>query len=187
MPVMTSPRPASSGHQQLLSLAEPLFAFALARSPDRDTALDAVQETLAAAVREERSWPDDEAQWAWLVAVTRNKLADAARRRGRQGATLTALGVDPAELGGAFVAGEEMPDAGMLRNEVRNVCQAALSELTPRQRNALQMFYRDGMSHGDIGARMALSGKAVESLLARSRIALHSVLKRMIARPEELL
>lgn len=187
MPAMTLPRPKATGHQRLLELAEPLFAFAMSRSHDRESALDAVQEALAAAVRDDRAWPDDEAQWAWLVAVTRNKLADAARRRGRQAATLTALGVQPGELATHFVAGNELPDAALLRDEVRTVCDAALTELTPRQRKALTMFYREGMSHGAIGARLSLSGKAVESLLARSRMALHVVLKRMVARPEELL
>ncbi len=191
MPVMSPPlRQQAPGLERFLSLAEPLFAFAASRSHDREAALDAVQEALAAAVRERnggRRWADDEAMWAWLVAVTRNKLIDTSRKAGRHAMTLTSLGVRPEDLRPSFLAGDAMPEDALMKAEVRAVCAAALDELAPRQREALLAFYREGMSHAEIGVRMQLGIKAVESLLARARVALHVVLRRIVQNPEELL
>ncbi|MCC7508899.1 MAG: sigma-70 family RNA polymerase sigma factor [Planctomycetes bacterium] len=176
--------------ERFIALAEPLFGFAASRCRDREAALDAVQEALAAAVREHnggRQWADDEAMWAWLVAVTRNKLIDISRKAGRHAVTLTSLGVRAEDLRPSFLVGDAMPEDVLMKTEVRAVCAAALDELAPRQREALLAFYREGLSHAAIGVRMQLGTKAVESLLARARIALHAVLRRMVQSPEELL
>lgn len=190
MPVMSPPlRQQASGLERFLALAEPLFAFAASRCRDREAALDAVQETLAAAVRERnggRNWADEEAMWAWMVAVTRNKLIDFSRKAGRSAVTLTSLGVRAEELQASFLSGDALPVDALIKSEVRTVCAAALDELAPRQREALLAFYREGASHAEIGVRMQLGTKAVESLLARARISLHGVLRRMVQSPEEL-
>jgi len=191
MQAMTlAPTGTASLAQRLKPLLDPLFAFAAARSTRRELATDAVQEALRAALQEGRNgrdWPDDEALWAWLVRVTRNKLADEFRVFKRGGVTLSALGLNGQEISPALIDGAQMPPELADRAEVKRVCNAALSELPPRQRDVLEAFYRAGHSQAQIAQQLETSTKAVESMLARARDALQAVLRRMVARPEELL
>ena len=95
MPAMASTGPDSRASSDALrarlsGLCDALFDYAHARAPQRSQALDAVQETLAAALiasAKGKAWadPDDgnDALWAWLISVLRNKLADVWRREGR--------------------------------------------------------------------------------------------------------
>ncbi len=189
MPAMTlAPAGSAALAQRLKPLLDPLFAFAHARCSRRELALDAVQETLRAALaaaREGRQWPDDEALWAWLVAVARNKLADEFRALSRGGLRSGSVAAD--ELAPALLDGAPWPPEWAGRAEVARLCNAALSELPPRQRQVLEARYRHGLGHDAIGQELGISAKAAESLLARARQALEQVLRRMVARPEELL
>lgn len=176
--------------QRLRPLLEPLFGFALARSSRRELALDAVQEALRAALLAEkqgRHWPDEEALWAWLVAVTRNKIADEWRAARRTGFSPPGGAIPVQELSGILLDGAALPVEQAGRQEVARICRAALSELPPRQAEALDSFYRAGRSHDQIAQQLAVSPKAVESLLARARVSLQTVLRRIVSRPEDLL
>lgn len=171
---------------RLGALCDPLFGFAAARAT-REAALDAVQEAMAAALKAGRSgrhWRDDEELWAWLVGVARHKLADE-YRKARTG-SFASLGLDAAQLEGLLASGE-MPGELSGREEAARLCRAALSELEPRQRRALEGFYREGKPQAEIARDLGASEKAVESLLARARQSLHAVLRRMLDKPEELL
>lgn len=175
--------------QRLKPLLDPLFAFAMARANRREMALDAVQETLRAALAAERQgqlWLDDELLWAWLVGVARHKVADEWRALRRRGPSFGALGLTAADVSPALLDGGMMPPELAGRQEVTRLCGAALSELPPRQREVLESFYRAGQSHAQIAQQLETSTKAVESLLARARSSLQAVLRRMVARPEEL-
>lgn len=191
MQAMTlSPSGTASLAQRLKPLMDPLFAFAHARGRVRELALDAVQETLRAALqaaRDGKAWADEEALWAWLCAVARNKLADEWRRHSRRGPTLTNLGLAEAEIAPALLDDADLPPELAGRAEVALLCGAALTELPPRQRLVLERFYHAGHSHAQIAQELEISPKAVESLLARGREALQTILRRMVARPEELL
>jgi len=191
MQAMTlAPSGTASLAQRLKPLLDPLFAFAFTRSRVREMALDAVQESMRAALqaaREGKTWADDELLWAWLCTVARNKLADEWRRQSRRGPTLTSLGMHGAEISPALLEGAELPPQVASRSEVATLCRAALSELPPRQRVALESFYHSGRSHAQIAQELEISPKAAESLLARGRDALQAVLRRMVAKPEELL
>lgn len=187
MQAMTlTPSGSVSLTQRLLPLMDPLFGFAFSRCHHHETALDATQETLRAAMEAAREWPDDEALWAWLVAVVRNKVANEFRRQRRQPLTLATLGQTGAEAANALVQGRDLPEKVAQRAEARQLCRAALSELPPRQREVLEAFY-GGQSQAEIGQRLETSTKAVESLLARARTAMQTVMQRMVARPEDLL
>ncbi|MGE0432561.1 MAG: RNA polymerase sigma factor [Planctomycetota bacterium] len=165
---------------------DPLFAYVRGRSPDRETALDLVQEALTAALnahRGGRQWEDESALWAWLIGVLRNKLADEYHRRRRQLPTLEALDI-PADTVAAQLTEPPEEEAG--RDEARRLCRLAMGELPPRHRDVLTRFYRDGQSHKDLAAGLGISAKAVESLLARARKELAGVLRRSLSHPETL-
>ena len=75
----------------------------------------------------------------------------------------------------------ESEPAGQLRHlaerELGARVDAALKALPERQRLALTLFHYEGMSQVEVGAAMAISDEAVESLLARARRTLKSALK----------
>ncbi len=169
---------------------EPLFGYAAMRSRDREVAKDAVQESLIAALdalRGGRRWRDEEALWAWLVAVARNKVADEYRRDRKRFPSVSTLGVDIERLVESVADGTAIPDDLASREEVEQLCRLALSELAPRHREALERFYRDGLSQRAIARAMGVSTKAVESILARARRELQKVLRRNLDNPEGLL
>jgi RNA polymerase sigma-70 factor (ECF subfamily) len=59
----------------------------------------------------------------------------------------------------------------------REWVRAALAELPPFQRLALTLRYLDGLTVAEIAAALGRSEHAVESLLARGRVALRSLLR----------
>jgi len=75
-----------------------VFAFALSRSRDRDTALEVCQETFVAAIRSVRSDPVPRGGTAhyrsWLLTIARNKLTDHRRRRSNSEEALESLDGD---------------------------------------------------------------------------------------------
>lgn len=76
---------------------------------------------------------------------------------------------------------ETAEPAGQLRHiaelELGARVDAALKGLPERQRLALTLFHYEGMSQIEVGEVLGISDEAVESLLARARRTLKSVLK----------
>ena len=176
--------------KRLSPFIDPLFGFASGRAYSRDNALEALQESLAAALKgfeEGKRWEDDESIWAWLVNVCRNKIVDQFRRNNRQAKTLTSLGIDPEQLANTLLDGKGLPAELAAKHEVGELCRTALSELIPRQRLVLEGFYEKGLSQKELADRLNLSVKAVESLMARARQTLRDILERMVNDKEELL
>ncbi len=186
---MTSDAPPMIGC--LVGLSRPLLRYVMSRAGgDEELALDIAQETLSeaiAATTAGKAWPHEEALWAWLVAVTRNKLVDEFRRRRLRPPSLGALGIDLRRLERSLESGTPLPDDLAGESEVSALCRAALSELPPAWQSLLEGAYCDGVSHRELARERGTTAKAVESMLARARKAVHAVLRRLLAKPEELL
>ena len=103
----------------------------------------------------------------WLTRVTSNLCID--RMRASRNTSVV----------------EEVPEqpvaAGQLRSlserELSGRVDAALKELPDRQRLALTLFHYEGLSQIEVGQILGVSDEAVESLLARARRTLKTVLK----------
>ncbi|MCC6575423.1 MAG: sigma-70 family RNA polymerase sigma factor [Planctomycetes bacterium] len=190
MPALAAdaPKTGTALGERLSALSEPLFAFACARCGQREAALDAVQEALVAAIaasRRGQDWPDDEALWAWMIAVTRNKLVDE-HRRGRI-PSLSKVGLTPESVEQTLFAGRTPPPDAAGREELGRFCRAAISELPPRQQRALEATYREGMDYDTVGAELGMSAAGAKSLVVRAREALLAALRRKMANPEDLI
>jgi RNA polymerase sigma-70 factor (ECF subfamily) len=83
------------------------------------------------------------------------------------------------------VVSDQMPEQSEPAGQVRHLAErelgikvdAALKGLPERQRLALTLFHYEGMSQVEVGEMLGISDEAVESLLARARRTLKTVLR----------
>jgi RNA polymerase sigma factor (sigma-70 family) len=87
--------------------------------------------------------------------------------------------------GGEFFAGDMAAymRAGAENNEAdicrlrRNLGLARRSELTPRQAQLVDMYFDEGLSMAEIGARLGISKSTVSRTLSRAKLRLRRSLK----------
>jgi len=97
----------------------------------------------------------------------------------------TNLSIDRVRAGRNLSVVEEVPEQsdpprqlGTLEDrDLSQRVDLALKALPDRQRIALTLFHFEGLSQSEVGATLGISDEAVESLLARARRTLKSVLK----------
>jgi len=150
-------------HQRLFKLALVLG------HGDEQLAGDIVQSVFVTAAAKLRHIESEEHLWNWLARVTRQQIAKMRRQRHQDG---TVVGV--AELPECANARE--PDSVLEEN-----LDAALLLLEADERQLIEWFYFDGLSHNDIAGRLGATARAVSSRLERARARLRSVLKRALS------
>lgn len=153
----------------------PLWSFCLYRvGGNRHTCEEVVQETLLRALRDLDTYEPERAEgciFGWLTGLARNEI----RRRRTQTSrdrSLEALWERmDAELLDVFrkLGDVPLPDAALEREETRTMVNAAMAQLPPHYREALEAKYVAGRSVRDIAAALGLTEKAVESQLTRAR------------------
>jgi RNA polymerase sigma-70 factor (ECF subfamily) len=141
-----------------------IFSIALRVVGDRDLAEEVVQDVFQAVWVSASSFQPDGSFSAWLVGIARHRAIDATRtRRFRARAREDML--DDARLAPASQAHEAGTDALMLRTVMR----AALAQLPPAQRQAIELGYYGGLTHAEIAARL---GEPVGTIKSRVRMGL---------------
>ena len=153
----------------------PLWSFCLYRvGGNRHTCEEVVQETLLRALRDLAKYDPVRSEgciFGWITGLARNEI----RRRRTQTSrdrSLEALWERmDAELLDVFrkLDGGPLPDAVLEREETRTMVNAAMAQLPPHYREALEAKYVAGRSVRDIAAALGLTEKAVESQLTRAR------------------
>lgn len=151
------------------SLGPRTFAVAFRMLGERSEAEDVAQEAMMRLWRIAPEWRTGEAKVStWLYRVTTNLCIDRQRRRRGGMAALDDVA--------------EPPDPGLsaaetMQEEQRNdALQSALRELPDRQRQAVVLRHLEELSNPEIAGIMEISTEAVESLIARGKRALASVL-----------
>lgn len=143
------------------------FALVLARG-DELLAQDAVQAAFVTAARKLRSAESAEHLWNWLARVTRQHLSKTWRQRNRQ----------PDVVGMS-----ELPDCidGAKSDSVLEASlDAALLALDAGERELVEWFYFDRLSHKEIADRLNATPKSVSSRLERTRVKLRSAITRQL-------
>jgi len=150
-----------------------LYRFALARMErNEDAAEEVVQATLCAAIRKLSTYRGEAALFTWLCTFCRHEISAYYRRANRVHAVVHLIEDDPAiaaALDSRLAADDAGAEATMRREETARLVHALLDRLPPRYAAALEWKYIDGLSVQQIAARLELSAKAAESLLARAR------------------
>ena len=154
--------------RQLYDSYQPrLFRLALVLGRGDDSlAQDAVQAAFVTAAKKLRRAESDSHLWNWLARVARQHISKAWRQQQRDSAV-----VNVAEL--PECAGPPKSETGLEKS-----LDAALVELEPEERQLIERFYFDRLSHQEIARKLGVTPKAVSSRLERAR----EKLRRFVAR-----
>jgi RNA polymerase sigma-70 factor (ECF subfamily) len=87
---------------------------------------------------------------AYLLNVARSRAIDRLRSRGRRDRIFVVEAEQDAHVNGVTAS----PLASTMTSEMRRRLKAALSELQPGQKRALELAYFDGMSHSEIASAL---------------------------------
>ncbi|MFD2173842.1 RNA polymerase sigma factor [Rhodobacter lacus] len=143
------------------------YRVALRMLNDRAEAEDLAQEAMLRLWRIAPDWRSGEAKPStWIYRVTTNLATDRLRRR-------RGVGLDeaPEVADGAASALETM-----IETDRAAALELALAQLPARQRQAVVLRHLEGLSNPEIAAAMEIGVEAVESLTARGKRALATLL-----------
>ncbi len=146
-----------------------LFGIALAILRDRAAAADAVQDAFLRVWDRAAGYdPARGEAGAWLAAITRHIALDHARARGRETPT------DDPGLGDAAV--EDDPAARLDDAADAARLRACLGLLEEKNRRSILLAFVDGLSHGQIAARLDMPLGTVKAWIRRGLLALRECL-----------
>lgn len=150
-------------HQRLFRLA-----LVLGRG-DELLAHDTVQSVFVTAAAKLRRAESEAHLWNWLAHVARQQLARTRRQRQRDSAVIGMA--DPPEC----------PDGVESDSVLEENLDAALLEMDPEERELIEWFYFDRLSHQEIAGQLNATPKAVSSRLERARAKLRSLITRRLS------
>ncbi len=155
---------AGAYRQLLASLAPHVRAVARSRcrafGASEDEVEDLVQEVLLTIHLKRGTWDQSRPIGPWVAAITRNRLIDVLRRRGRR------VTVPIEEVEDSLQAEDRTPELSS-----RDV-DTLLGRLKPQQRDVVQSISLDGKSIRDTADRLHITEGAV-------RVTLHRALKAL--------
>lgn len=137
-----------------------IHAFNYRMTRNEEDAADLAQETFLRVWSSAATWRPHRVKFTtWLHRIARNLCIDAHRRHREAHEVDDNLAADDG------AAPEDAPNTSRLRRAL----DQAITDLPERQRTALVLCHRDGMTNRDAAAVLAVSVDALESLLARAR------------------
>ena len=149
---------------------ERLFKLALVLGHgDEQLAGDIVQSVFVTAATKLRRIESEGHLWNWLARVARQQLVKTRRQRQRD-ATVVGMADLPE------CANTREPESVLEEN-----LDAALLLIEADDRQLIEWFYFDGLSHHEIAIHLSATSKAVSSRLERARARLRAALKRTLS------
>ena len=144
-----------------------LHGFAQRMLGNHSDAEDVVQETFLRVWNKAHTWKSGKAKLStWLHRITHNLCIDWQRKPKLQTTTLEQ----------DVEQDTEHSIESLQREETARAVERALQKLPERQRGAIVLCYYQGMSNRDAAQVLNVSVAALESLLARGRRSLKSLL-----------
>lgn len=147
-----------------------LFRFALVLGHgDEALAAETVQSVFVTAAAKLSSVEGDEHLWNWLARVARQQIA----RNWRQ-----------QQKDSSVVSMADLPEYAEMREPdsvLEEKLDAALLVMEMEDRQLIERFYFDGLSHKEIAEQLGATPKAVSSRLERARARLRSLLTRILS------
>lgn len=152
-----------------------LYRFALTRvGQDTYTAEDVVQQTLIRAMQKIGLYRGEAALFTWLCQICRNMIADTFRAKDQIKGEVVPF-EDNDEIRAALESLSALPandpQQNLVGDQIYRLVHAVLDHLPGRYGTVLELKYIQGLSVKEIAVAMEIGPKAVESLLARARVA----------------
>jgi len=155
---------------QLIDRESPrLLRFAQGLLGTLEEAEDVVQDTLIRLYENAGSWEPQARIGTWLHRVCYNRSIDKLRRR--------RAFVEDGVLD-EMPDGADLPDSALLRSEAVRSVRDAMERLPHRQRTAVLLFHFQELAQREAAGIMGISEPAFESLLARARRQMRTLLDR---------
>jgi RNA polymerase sigma-70 factor (ECF subfamily) len=147
-----------------------VLAFFRRRVPGPEEAFDLTAETFAAALGSlHRFEPGPKPPQAWLFAIARHKLSEAARRNRIQDQARRALEMEPIPLDDEAIE--------ILETTARGAAVELLETLSPEQRDAIKARHLDDRGYAEIAAELHCSESVIRKRVSRGLAALQSQLR----------
>lgn len=161
------------GHQQSLSTlvsryTDPIFAYVLRLTGDREAAADITQEVFIKAWRNLASFDSKQNFKTWVYTIARNTAYDWLRKK--KLVPFSALGeADGDGFEQTLVDVEPLPHEQLEKSEGSMFLERLLTELSPDVRDILLLHYIDEMTFDEIGR---IRGESLNTVKSRHRRAL---------------
>jgi RNA polymerase sigma-70 factor (ECF subfamily) len=156
-----------------------VFRLILRMVRDSGTAEDLTQETFLRVWNRAAGFDSDRgAVGPWLLAVARNRAIDYLRARG--GRAENTIDLNETENPARFAA----MGADPLHFDLVRHVKRALEQLTPQQREAIELAYFEGMSQTEIAERMGQPLGTVKTWMRRALEQMREALPSTLARGE---
>lgn len=157
----------------------------MARLPGRADAEDAVQETLLAALRSQRTFRGDSAERTWLTGILKHKVVDMMRAAGRREPTAS---IDDSDAEpDLFRANDrwKRPPASFAideqdlveKEEFWQQVESCMEDMPPRQARVLVLHYLDDSEPETTCKQLEVTTTNLWVLLHRARLRLRACLE----------
>ena len=159
-------------------LSGPLYSLALRMLGDAADAQEALQDVFLQIWSRARTYdPQQSSVFSWTVLLTRSRVIDRLRARGRRLRVLVDVEEDPAEAADASTA-ESVADTADKNDEAERV-RSILKNLPSEQREAIELAFFTDLTHHEIAARL---GQPLGTVKARIRRGLLKLRERLRTR-----
>jgi RNA polymerase sigma-70 factor (ECF subfamily) len=158
-----------------------LYRFAIPRvGGDADAAKEVVQSSLIKAMRNLAGYRGQAALFSWLCQICRRQIVDHLRATKRHSDRIV-LVEDGDEMQAVLESVAAPPEAepshGYTAEETRRLVQSVLDRLPGRYGDVLEWKYVEGRSVEEIAQTLGVGQIAVQSMLARARVAFREALE----------
>jgi RNA polymerase sigma-70 factor (ECF subfamily) len=155
-----------------------VFGLAMRVLGDRNAAEDAVVEVYAQAWRDASRFDARRGNArAWLLTIARSRAIDILRSRRREPAC------DPLEAANEVHSGAAGPEDQSSELQRRNYVRAALENLHPEQREAIELAYFSDFSHSEIASKLGQPLGTIKSRIRSGMMVLRELLEHMAVVP----
>lgn len=132
-----------------------LYALAYRITGERADAEEVVLEAFAQMWRDATRFESERGSViAWLTMITRSRALDLVRAKGRRHRLADSAAAAEPEASPAMGGWDTNPAAAIDQEERRRHVAQALSELSPAQRQAIELAYYEGLSQSEIAERL---------------------------------
>lgn len=174
----------------LANVRTDMVRFARLQLGDDDEVEDAVQEALAAALRNAAKFRGEAALKTWIIAILKNKIADILRQRRRRPLNSSALLSDDQDgplpplfdqrgmwRDGSKPTEWEDPEAGIHSRQFLSIFDTCLNRLPAQQGRVFMMREIVELESHEICVELGLSISNVHVILHRARLSLRACLQ----------